>query len=440
MSIAKLLSTILGVVALAAAPLAMAAEAPLKLAAHPGSSVLSAGVRQKIPIKISLTGVRAERAGARAPVNVAIVLDRSGSMSGDKLEHAKEAAIEAVRLLSANDIVSVVTYDDAVEVLVPATKASDTERIVAQIRKITLGGSTALFSGVSKGAAELQKFRSRDRVNRVLLLSDGHANVGPSSPSELGRLGVSLRKDSISVSTMGLGLGFNEDLMTQLAMKSDGNHAFIENPTQLASIFQREFGDILSVVAQNIRITIDCPAGVRPLRVLGRESDINGQQVTLSLNQLYADQEKYIVLEAEIDPLEDGASLTLASIKVRHGGGDAALALSSDVAVRFSSSSDAVAGGVNREAMEAFYTQLAFAASDEVIALRDAGRTDDARKLLLSNSTLLEENAKKLQSKTLERQAESLAVQGETIVKGDWNKARKSMRADQFKAQNQQSF
>ena len=173
--------------------------------------------KQAAFVKIGLTGFKLDSKDKRAPVNVAIVLDKSGSMEGDKIAKAKDAAIAAIGRLGSDDIVSVVAYDSTVQVIVPATKLSDKESVIEQIRRIEAGGSTALFAGVSKGADELRKFLDKNRVNRVILLSDGLANVGPQSPSELGALGASLMKEGISVSTMGLGLDYNEDLMTKLA-------------------------------------------------------------------------------------------------------------------------------------------------------------------------------------------------------------------------------
>jgi Ca-activated chloride channel homolog len=136
-------------------------------------------------------------------------------------------------------------------------------------------------------------------VSRVVLLSDGQANVGPQSADELGRYGLSLGKEGISVTTIGLGLGYNEQLMAQLAQHSDGNHAFIKEPSELAVVFTEEFGDILSVVAQELKVKVTCPEGVRPVRVLGREASIRGGVVEVMMNQLREGQEKYALLEIE---------------------------------------------------------------------------------------------------------------------------------------------
>ncbi|MCP4644119.1 MAG: VWA domain-containing protein, partial [bacterium] len=232
------------------------------------------------------------------------------------------AAIMALRRLKRDDIVSVVTYDTTVNVLVPATKVSDLEVIVREIQRIQAGSNTALFGGVSKGAAEVRKFLVDDRVNRIILLSDGLANVGPSSPGALADLGASLAKEGIAVSTIGLGLGYNEDLMTQLAQASDGNHIFAENARDLEVAFNAEFSDVLSVVAQDVTVRIRCPEGVRPVRVLGRDADVVGQTVTTRLNQLYSEQQKYVILEVEVPASSTGSEMELASVGVSYANMD----------------------------------------------------------------------------------------------------------------------
>jgi len=171
----------------------------------------------------------------------------------------------------------VVTYQSTVNVLVPATKMHDREAVRAAIRRIRAGGNTALFAGVSKGARELRKFLDRNRVNTLLLLSDGLANVGPSSPGELAQLGASLGREGITVTTIGLGLHYNEDLMTRLAMASDGNHFFVEDERDLEAAFATEFSDALSAVAHGVTIHIHCSGGVRPIRLLGRKAQIVGR-------------------------------------------------------------------------------------------------------------------------------------------------------------------
>jgi Ca-activated chloride channel family protein len=180
------------------APAATSAE-QVRLEVSLDKPTMLADKKQAAFVKIGLTGFKLESSQKRTPVNVAIVLDKSGSMQGEKIAKAKEAAIAAIGRLGAEDIASVVAYDSTVQVIVPATKLSDKEAVLQQIRGIEANGSTALFAGVSKGADELRKFFDKNRVNRVILLSDGLANVGPQSPSELAELGASLMKEGIYV-------------------------------------------------------------------------------------------------------------------------------------------------------------------------------------------------------------------------------------------------
>ncbi|MFP4028700.1 MAG: vWA domain-containing protein [Candidatus Brocadiia bacterium] len=178
---------ILGIVfSLAAAP-ARADQVKLNVAlSHPA---LQAGRAQTTYLKVGLEGFKMKNE-ARTPINVALVLDKSGSMSGQKIAQARQAAIMAVNRLRSDDIVSVIVYDATVRVLVPATKAQEKAAIIRKIRSLGASGSTALYGGVKKGGQEVRKFLSRNRINRIVLMSDGLANVGPDSIPEIAGLGA----------------------------------------------------------------------------------------------------------------------------------------------------------------------------------------------------------------------------------------------------------
>ena len=407
-----------------------------------GQPVLLAGQKHTAYLKVGLTGFEWSQKGQRTPTNIALVLDRSGSMSGEKLRKAKEASAEAIYALGQQDIMSVVTYDDSVQVLVPATKLTDQAAVASMIKKINAGGSTALFAGVSKGAEEVRKFLQKDRVNRVILLSDGIANVGPSSPRALAELGRSLAKEGISVSTIGLGLGYNEDLMTELARKSNGNHAFAESAQDLATIFNHELADALSVVAQEVSIKIQCAEGIRPVRVLGREADIYGQTVSANINQLYSGQEKYILLEVEVAAHKAGDALQVATVNVSYSNLETHVVdrLSSTAGVSFSASAEEVEKNTDGDVMAPAVEQIAIEKSKEAVILRDQGRVEEAKQMLQKNAIYLGKNAKKYKSKKLE---EFRASQESSVDKLDdrhWNKQRKLLRKDQYKYETQQSY
>jgi Ca-activated chloride channel family protein len=398
--------------------------------------------KQEAFVKVGLTGFKLEGKDKRAPVNVAIVLDKSGSMQGDKIAKAKDAAVAAIERLGSRDIVSVVAYDSTVTVIVPATRLSDKESVVRQIRRIEADGSTALFAGVSKGAEELRKFLDKDRVNRVILLSDGLANVGPQSPSELGALGASLRKEGISVSTMGLGLDYNEDLMTRLAQNSGGNHVFIEQADDLVKVFNHEFDDVLSVVAQEVAIDIRAADGVRPVRVLNVDAEINGQQVIVQMNQLYSEQEKYVMLEVEVPATAAGKSRDVAEVRVSYANLQTKTTdrLTSVVSANFADSLAEVEAKLNPVVCAAAVLQISNVQNKLATDLRDQGDVEGARRVLLENSKYLGDNEKKFNDEVLQLRCADNYDQALNLSGPEWSRYRKAMREQQIFDDQQQSY
>ncbi len=403
---------------------------------------LLADKKQKTYLKVGLTGFKISSKGKRAPVNIAFVIDKSGSMSGQKIAKAREAAKFAVRRLDRKDIVSLVAYDSTVRVLLPATRLNDKDAVCRAIDRLGAGGSTALFAGVSKGAAELRKFKHKDYVNRIILLSDGLANVGPSSPSALGELGGSLIKEGISVSTLGLGSDYNEDLMSQLASRSDGNHIFIERADDLARIFNFEFDDVLSVVAQEVAIEIKLGQGVRPIRVLNREAEINGNKVIVKLNQLYAEQEKYILIEVEVPATKAGRSRKIAEVDVSYSNMATKTTdrVASTVSATFDKSEKTVEAKTNKAVTVECVIQIANGQNKLATVLRDKGDIDGARKLLLDNAKFLEYNGTKFDSEKLRIRYRWNHDQAENLDGEKWNNSRKLMRRYQHFDATQQSF
>lgn len=414
----------------------------VELDAALSNSYLLAGSRQTLYLKVGLRGFELEASSDRTPINVAIVLDKSGSMEGEKIAQAKEAAILAVEMLNKQDIVSVVLYDDVVSVLIPATKVSDKQNIIRAIKQIEAGGSTALFAGVSKGAAEVRKFLDKNKVNRVILLSDGLANVGPDSPGAFADLGASLMKEGIAVTTIGLGLGYNEDLMVTLAQKSDGNHAFVEESADLVRIFNYEFGDVLSVVAQEVVVEIRCADGIRPVKVLGRDADISGQMVYVNINQLYSKQEKCVLLELEVPAGVEDASRKVATVSVAYANMQTQTTdkLGSSLEVRFTDSAKVIEENQADDVMVAVLLQVATLTNAKALELRDQGQVDEAQILLEENAAVLRAGAAAYDSDELFSYGEENEEDAMNLDDSVWNERRKSMKKEQYGNQIQQSY
>ncbi len=402
--------------------------------------VLPAGQKGKAIIKVSLGAPKVKKA-KRAGVNLAIVLDRSGSMAGEKLVKAKEAAIEALKRLGPADIFSLVIYDHQIQTLVPAQSAANAESIIKIINSISSGGNTALFGGVSQGAAEVRKNIGEKYVHRVILLSDGLANVGPSSPQDLERLGRALIKENISVTTVGVGTDYNEDLMTRLSQASDGNAYFVQNSKDLPKIFTNELGDVLSVVARKVIIEIECPGGVTPIRIIGREGRIKGNKVELYLNQLYGGQEKYVLLEVEVPATEEKEKRRIATARVNYENliDRKKSTVSGEVSVSFSRKKKEVIASANKKVQVSVGENGAAIALDVSVDLMDQGKKKEAVYNLRFNAANLRDQAATYYNGLLLKQAEELEREAEVLEKEGMSKAqRKTMRNESYRARAQQ--
>lgn len=400
----------------------------------PSRSVLPVDRKSELCLKVGVTGFEMASDEKRPELNIALVIDKSGSMSGDRIRQAKEAAACAVNQMNENDIVSIVVYDSDVSVLVPATKLTDKKSVLEKIDSINADGTTALYAGTEKGAEEVKKFFDKGRVNRVILLSDGMANVGPSEPSDLKRLGQKVGGDGITVTTLGLGEGYNEDLMQQLAQAADGNHAFITSEKNLVEVFDEEFKTVTKVVASEASCKVTFADGIRPIRVMNRDAKIEGQEVSFSWNQIYSGHERYVLLEVEVPAGSDGekrplASATLSYANMKTNKTDN---LSASVEIGYSNSEDAVKASENEAVMKDYASQSVALARDEAIRLRDKGDVKGAKKVLFGAVGAA-------RSAGLEDMAADVDMEAAEV--GDdaaWNNNRKSIRAKSNSLQNQQ--
>jgi Ca-activated chloride channel family protein len=422
---------------------AQSAAAPVRLHLAVDREVLAAETVERAIIKIGLDCLPPSARGQRPPVNLALVIDRSGSMSGDKIAKAREAALELVRRLGPDDIISLVAYDTGVEVLVPAQRVRQADGLEAAIRDLRAGGNTALFGGVSRGAEQVRRHLEDPRyVHRVILLSDGQANVGPSSPEELGRLGAALMKEGVAVTTIGLGLGFNEDLMTRLAQRSDGNTYFVEQSADLPRIFAAELGDVLNVVARRVVIEVEFPEGVRPVGFVGREGAIRGQRAEVALNQLYGAQEKFVLVEIEVAPGRAGAVREIARAQVSYEDAvsQRAASVTASRQVKFSTDQRTVIASADHQVQADYAANVLAVAKDEAIALVDAGRRDAAGALLRERAASLAAMGETygnagVRSAAAPAVAEAARVEREGLD----NAQRKAYRTESAQTKNQQA-
>ena len=353
----------------------------LRLNLVPDREVLLQGRPQEVVVKIDLSAIAARPKHRRTPLNLAVVLDKSGSMTGAKLEKAKQAALQLVDRLTSQDIFSLVIYSDEARVLVPAQRVEDKEALKEKIEGIEAGGSTALYAGVKTGARQLQEYFSNKRINRVILLSDGLANVGPSSTRDLCRLGRELAGQGISVTTIGVGDDYNEDLMAGLAEASDANYYYVQDTEKLPEIFAKELGELLTVAARDVRIEIICPDGVKPLGFIGRAEKFADQKASVNLSQFTLGQDRYLFLRCRVTrPEPEVARVKVSYMDELDNGSEQS---ASGVArIRFTNDEAAADRSVNAAVNAEKVLVLTAEAKDKAIAQADAGNYQQAAQTL----------------------------------------------------------
>jgi len=278
-------------------------------------------------------------------------------------------------------------------------------------------------------------------VNRIILLSDGLANVGPSSPSDLGRLGAGLMKEGIAVTTIGVGTDYNEDLMARLAQESDGNTYFVKESRDLARIFNEELGDVLSVVAKKVRVIIECPEDVRPISIIGREGRIHGRSVELSLNQIYGGQEKFVLVEVEVAGAREGEKkeIAVANVTYENPFTQKSESASDRLESRFSRNRDEVERSSNVGVQKAYRLNVSAETQVKVINLSDEGKTKEAAGVLKKSAADLYSAGREYKDEELMKKADEMKKQAEKLEENGMTTGdRKSIRAESYQIMNQQ--
>jgi len=239
----------------------------------------------------------------RTPLNLSLVLDRSGSMSGVPLNAAREAAVRLIQRLAPEDTVSVVAYDGVVEVVAPPATGAEQKDLTQRIRGIGSGGTTNLSGGWLRGRDLVAENQREGAVNRVVLLTDGQANVGITEPGQLVGLCRAGAGTGISTTTVGFGAHFDEDLLKSMADAGQGGTYYIEEADQAAGIFAEELEGLMSLSAQNVRVAIGPGADADFVQVHHQyPNHSEGDVLTLEVGDLYAREPRRIVMDFLLPP------------------------------------------------------------------------------------------------------------------------------------------
>ncbi|MEW5741068.1 MAG: VWA domain-containing protein [Myxococcota bacterium] len=279
--------------------------------------------RQDVFLTVDLRAVEVPGA-QRAPVNLAMVIDRSGSMSGFKLNQAKQAARQLVAQLTPADRLAIVHYGSDVKSMdglmaTPENKA----RLLAFIDGIWDDGGTNIGAGLATGRDLLLAAKSDFRVNRLVLISDGQPTEGVTDFGGLTGIVRDVRSTGVSVSSIGVGDDFNENLMEAIAEVGAGAYAYLQDASQLASIFQKDLNAAGTQVARGVALTFKVPQGTQLQRVLGysqvaRAFEGTTELVTVSMPDFAAAQQERVVVHLTVDAAQAGRTVTVSDLALTY--------------------------------------------------------------------------------------------------------------------------
>ena len=322
------------------------------------------------------------RERGRPPVNLAFVIDRSGSMSGPKIRLARQAVEEAIGRLQPDDRFAVVVYDEQVDVVVPATRATvDARRdAVARIARVDARGSTDLGSGWLRGCEQVALALEEQGVNRCLLLTDGLANVGMTDRDELARHSGELRSRGVSTSTFGVGEDFDEVLLQAMASAGGGHFYFIADAATIRDHITSEVGEALDVVARGVTLEVVAPDGIKVEGLTPHPTRERAGRTEILIGDLVSEEELRIVLQFGFPYGQvgerSGVALTLTDR-------DGVLAEASDrLHWEYADDRTNDEQGRDREVDRAVAVIFAARARQEAVAFNRSGRYEEARRAL----------------------------------------------------------
>ncbi len=329
----------------------------------------------------------------RVPLNLSVVLDRSGSMAGPKLQYATEAAKQLLSHVFPDDTTSVVTFESGVDVVAPAAPRKSQTTLSHLISSIMPGGMTNLSGGWMQGRTEVEKNKAEQQSNRVILMTDGLANNGITDPDRIAELLSTAREQGVTTSTIGFGADFDERLLEKLADAGGGNTHYIEHPDQAPAVFQSELAELLGLSAQNVTADLNLEPGVELVAVhhsYPREDD-NGV-LRLRLGDLYASEPKLLLIELGAVASSDGetplASLVIKADVLTENGGIEQRSISLPIA--FSAGEGPV---VHPEVVRTLVFLKAAAARREALEDQRLGRHPQAARTLRHAARLVREIA-----------------------------------------------
>ncbi|HWA90160.1 MAG TPA: VWA domain-containing protein [Rhizomicrobium sp.] len=363
------------------------------------------------------------RPADRPPLNLSLVLDRSGSMEDKgKIEYLRQAAKLAVGRLQERDVVSVVEFDDRITLMWPASHAHDTASLQSRIDALTPRGSTDLAGGMARGIDEVEQARGALRLSdralsRVLVLTDGLANTGETNPGAIAGMAADARRAGVRVSTIGLGLDYNEDLLQAVAEGGGGRYYYVESPVQLARIFEEEMKSAFAARARDVHIAFHGSGAVRGAELIGFSSGA-GRDVAADWPDFYAGETRSVLLRIDVDADREG-QLDLGRFDVGWRDAQSGATGTIDLPIRVGVSADMAAS--DRSLNKDVSVEAALAESERGLAqnvkLAETGQADKAK---TANAAIIDDLKRRnasLKDERIARKIEAMNVEQDQIAR-----------------------
>jgi Ca-activated chloride channel family protein len=245
------------------------------------------------------------------PLNLCLVIDRSTSMNGERLDRVKAAASLVIEKLNPGDAISIITFSDRAEVVLPASRVDNKPALIAHIRSIMASGGTEIYQGLSAGVKELRKFPLSANTNHLILLTDGHTYGDDEACLALAKTTAA---QGIGLSAFGIGSDWNDQFLDKLVSASGGQSAFIESPTQVFDYLQKRIQGLGEIYAQNLRLMPDFPMGINlksGFKVAPYAQPLTQDNMNYKLGAIEGHAPLSVLLEFMIEPQLPGRNISL---------------------------------------------------------------------------------------------------------------------------------
>jgi Ca-activated chloride channel homolog len=375
---------------------------------------------QKLYLMARLFAGPAPENFTRRPLNLSLSLDRSGSMAGNKIDYTRQAAQLLVQNMGPDDTFSIVLYNESIETLLPPQHVQHKDMINQRIGQIKAGGTTNLSAGLLESANHVNANLKPEQVNRVIIMSDGLANRGVTATPRLVQIAAQKYAEGISITTMGLGEDFNEDLLMAIADAGGGAFYFIESPEVTPSIFQEELKGLLKVVGQNLVITVGkTPHVIKYQQLNAFPEEERSTGTAYRMGDILGDEIKTLLVELDVAALQDEGEITIVHLHFEYdelrNGIPVRQQMKREVRVNVSETAIENAGS-NAEVQQSVLLLQAAQARRDAVRLADQGRYDDASALL--NTAAQQIEAAALDDGALNEEKSALRQQARDMQKG----------------------